>query len=72
MKKHIEEYFFSIQDLQNLFLFKVISFHPYDWSFKFKYTVKYLVRIVIELTYATVKCNYIYENFLDPNFTNVV
>ena len=30
MKKHIEEYFFSIQDLQNPFLFKVISLHPYE------------------------------------------
>ena len=69
MKKHIEEYFFSIQDLQNLFLFKVISFHPYE---VFIFIVIAIRVDIIELTYAIVKCNYIYENFLEPNFTNVV
>ena len=69
MKKHIEEYFFSIQDLQNLFLFKVISFHPYEVFI----SIVIAIRVdIIELTYAIVKCNYIYENFLEPNFTNVV
>ena len=77
MKKHIEEYFFSIQDLRNPFLFKVISFHRYEVlsflmiAIRVDIWYKYLVRMIIELSRTTAKCSYISDKFFGPNSTNV-